>query len=140
MKTSLHGEGKQSTPTRQSTQCPSNNNKQVQEVPAKETPADPKKQDDINDFYENLLKNNLSSTQIENMVMDKIDSEIKQDKVALAGKEGGKQANLDLELSSEIEFRPEEFEVSLMRTGLENESEIDLELGNSKSRRLKQPT
>ena len=58
-------------------------------MPAKESPADPKKQDDINDFYENLLKNNLSSTQIENMVMDKIDSEIKQDKEALAGKEGG---------------------------------------------------
>ena len=43
-------------------------------------------------------------------------------------------------MSSEIEFKPEECEVSLLRTGLENESEIDLELGNSKSRRLKQHT
>ena len=69
--------------------------------------------------------------------MDKIDSEIKQDKEAEAKRKQEAQPSNQLELSSEIEFKPDECEVSLLRTGIENESDIDLELGNSKSRRIR---
>ena len=69
--------------------------------------------------------------------MDKIDSEIKQDKKAEAKRQQQEPTTNQLEISSEIEFKPDECEVSLLRTGIENESEIDLELGNSKSRRMR---
>ena len=68
--------------------------------------------------------------------MDKIDKEIKAEAKPEEQIPKVEEAVPQvLDLSSEIEFKPDECEISLLRTDIVDQSEVDLELGTSNNQK-----